>query len=291
MKPRIALLGLGTMGAGMASRLLASGFPLVVYNRNAAKAAALASAGAVVAATPRAAAVGADFVFGMLADDAASRTVWLGADGALAGLRRGAIAVECSTLSPGWIHELHTAVGERGGDFLDCPVTGSKNEAANGGLRFLAGGDASVLARAQSVLGVLGSETIPLGPVGSGTVLKLLNNSLNAVHVAAFAQALAFLERTAIDRDHALALLLSGAAASPIVKAAGPRMIARDYRPFFGLGLMAKDLRYALAEATVRGQPLPFAEQALAGFAAAEQAGWGEQDFSAVIEPLRPSAP
>lgn len=287
MKPRIALLGLGTMGAGMARRLLDAGFPVSVYNRTAAKAAALAAEGAHAAATPRVTTASADVVFAMVADDEASRALWLGADGALAGLRRGATALECSTLTVAWVKELDGLARRQGVDFLDCPVTGSKNEAASGGLKFLAGGDAAALARVRPVLDVLGKETIALGPVGSGTLLKLVNNSLNAIQVTALAQALAFLERSEIDCTKALELILNGATASPMVKTVAPRMTARDYTPFFQLGLMAKDLRYVLAEAAARGEQLPLAQQAAASFAAAAAAGQAERDFSAVIEPLR----
>ena len=104
-----AMLGLGTMGHGMAANLLRKGFPLAVWNRNPARAGDLVNEGARLAATPREAAVGADIVLAMVADDAASRTVWLGPDGALAGASKGAILVECSTLTPGWIGELSDA--------------------------------------------------------------------------------------------------------------------------------------------------------------------------------------
>src|SRR6516165_6123479 len=103
---RVALLGLGTMGAGMASNWLAKGFQLSVWNRTRAKAEALAGRGAKVALTPHDAAAGADFVFAMVADDSASRSVWLGAEGALAGAKAGALIVESSTLTPGWVREL-----------------------------------------------------------------------------------------------------------------------------------------------------------------------------------------
>jgi 3-hydroxyisobutyrate dehydrogenase len=103
---RVALIGLGVMGAGMASNWLAKGFALSVFNRTPARAEALAHKGARVAATPREAAGGADFIFAMVADDDASRSVWLGTDGALEGAKRGAVIIESSTLTPGWVREL-----------------------------------------------------------------------------------------------------------------------------------------------------------------------------------------
>src|SRR5262249_17845823 len=136
-KPSIAFLGLGIMGAGMSRRLLGAGFPVTVYNRNPAKSAELAAAGAAVASTAREAAGGADVVIAMVADDAASRSVWLGDDGALAGAARGTVCIESSTLTVAWVQELAAAVAARGCAFLDCPVTGSKNAAAAGELNFI----------------------------------------------------------------------------------------------------------------------------------------------------------
>jgi 3-hydroxyisobutyrate dehydrogenase len=118
-KPRVAILGLGIMGGGMANRLLANGFTVAVYNRNPERAVALASAGALVAGTPREAASRADVVISMVADDIASRNVWLGENGALAGAARGSVLIESSTLTVGWIKELANAAAQKGCEFLD----------------------------------------------------------------------------------------------------------------------------------------------------------------------------
>src|SRR6202161_4883693 len=111
---RVAILGLGIMGGGMAANWLAKGFEVAVWNRTAVKAQALAGKGAKVAATPREGATGADFIFAMVADDDASRSVWLGGDGALAGAKRGAIGVESSTLTPDWVREPGRLAGAQG---------------------------------------------------------------------------------------------------------------------------------------------------------------------------------
>src|SRR6266508_2922425 len=137
---KVAFLGLGIMGGGMAQNLLKAGFPLTVYNRTRAKADPLAALGARVAGTPREAAANADIVIAMVGDDMASRAVWLGADGALAGARAGAVLVECSTLSLEWVRELAGLASERKLDFLDSPVTGSKDAAAAGELKLMVGG-------------------------------------------------------------------------------------------------------------------------------------------------------
>ncbi len=140
-KPIVALLGLGTMGHGMALNLLKAGFPLTVYNRTRAKAEALATMGATVADTPAFAARETSVVIGMLADDDASRAAWLGPEGALAAMQAGSLLVECSTLSPEWVAELHSAATEKGLRMIEAPVTGSRPQANAGQLVFLVGAD------------------------------------------------------------------------------------------------------------------------------------------------------
>lgn len=167
-KPRVAILGLGIMGARMAGRLLSAGFTLAVYNRNPESALPFSGAGAWAATSPDEAASRADVVIGMVADDLASRAVWLGDKGALAGASRGSTLIECSTLSVGWVRELATAAAQRGCEFLDAPVTGTKPHAASGELLFLVGGAAGVL-RAVSIL----TEGAP----GSGIVKRVASRA------------------------------------------------------------------------------------------------------------------
>ena len=152
---KVAVLGLGIMGAGMARQLVAKGFDVTVWNRDAAKTAALASAGARVAGTPAAAAAGADLVLAMLANDDASRSVWLGREGALAAMRTKTVAIESSTLTVDWIRELAAAANARGVEFLDAPVTGSKAQAESGALSFLVGGSTEVLERVRPALAAM----------------------------------------------------------------------------------------------------------------------------------------
>ena len=173
---KVGLLGLGIMGNGMAQSLLKAGFPLTVYNRTRSKAEPLASKGARVVATPREAAASADIVIAMVGDDAASRAIWLGNDGALGGAKPDTIVVECSTLSLEWVRELAGLASERKLDFLDSPVTGSKDAAAAGELKLMVGGDAAALDRARPALEAVSQRIVHFGPVGAGATMKLINN-------------------------------------------------------------------------------------------------------------------
>ena len=167
-QPSVAILGLGIMGSGMAKRLLSAKFPLTVYNRDREKCAPLASAGAVVAASPREAASRAEIILSMVADDSASRAVWLGETGALSGASPSSVLIESSTLSVGWVKELETAAAQRGCEFLDAPVTGTKPHAASGELVFLVGGSADALDTARPVFAVLGREVVHRVPLEVG---------------------------------------------------------------------------------------------------------------------------
>ena len=287
--PRVAFLGIGIMGTNMARRLVDAGCALTVYNRNRAKSAAIA--GARVAATPREAAAGAEFVICMVADDVASRAMWLGADGALAGTAHGAVLADCSTLTVAWVNELAAVASAHDCDFLDAPVTGSKVQSAAGELNFLVGGSAEALAKLRPVLAPMSKSVMHLGPTGSGALIKLINNFVCGVQVAALAEALAWIERSGIERAQALAVLTEGAPGSPLVKVLSARMTAADYTPNFLLKLMAKDLDYALMEGRAAGHAPATAAAALGLFRGAIAAGHGDQDMSAVIEPLRKNSP
>jgi len=287
MADKVAILGLGTMGGGMAANLLKAGFPLAVYNRTAAKATPLVSAGARLAATPADAAQGAAFVISMLADDAASRAVWLGPKGALAATDKGAILIESSTVTPAWIAELAGHATQHGVELLDAPVTGSKAQAAGGQLSFLVGGSERALEAATPVLKAMSKEIVHLGPIGSGAKLKLINNFLCGVQVASLAEGLAWIERSGLDREKALSILKAGAPGSPLLGAISARMVSQIYGVNFLLRLMAKDLRYAQIEAASCDIDLTTAVTARKLFEDAVARGFGEEDMASVIEPLR----
>lgn len=289
-KPRVAFCGLGIMGGGMARRLLAAGFPLIVYNRNPEKSADFKAGGAQVAATPREAAAQAELVFSMVADDLASRSIWLGENGALSGANRGSVLVESSTLSLGWVKELAAAAVGRGCELLDAPVTGSKTHAASGELLFLIGGAATALEKARPAFAAMGRAVNHLGPIGSGALLKLINNFVCGVQVASVAQALALIERAGLNRDKALEVLKAGAPGSPIFRLIADRMTAGDFTPNFLLRLMAKDLRYAVAEGKEHSINLTTADAALELFNFAIARGSGDKDMSAVFEQFHSQA-
>jgi 3-hydroxyisobutyrate dehydrogenase len=285
---KAALLGLGIMGQGLAGNLLNKGFELTVWNRTAAKAEVLTARGAKLADTPRQAAESAEVVITVVGDDAASRAVWLGADGALAGASPGAVLVECSTLSADWVRELAGLAAERGCDFLDAPIAGSKDAAANAQITLFAGGQAAALERARPALEAISRRVVHLGPTGAGATWKLIYNMMIAVQVAALSEGLALAEAAGLDMEQVVPLILNGATSSRIVQAKLPRMVERRYDDTeFALKWMQKDARYAVELAQAAGVPLQTAAAAIAVMQAAREKGLDEGDFAAVIEGVR----
>ncbi|WP_412070375.1 NAD(P)-dependent oxidoreductase [Rubrivirga sp. IMCC43871] len=277
---QIAFLGLGAMGARMAAHLDPAA--LTVWNRSPGPTEPFRQRGATVAATPRDAAAGADLVIAMVTDDAASRAVWTGADGALAGLAPDAVAVESSTLTPGWVRELAGLVAERGARFLDAPVSGSRPQADAASLVYLVGGEADALAVARPAFDAMGGAVHHVGPVGHGALVKLAVNALMGVQVAAAAELLAALAAAGVDRATAAEVIGATPAAAPVVATAMRLMTEGQDAPLFPIDLLEKDLRYALGMATESGTDAPAVATARATFARAQAAGLGDRNMTAV---------
>ncbi|MBV8226621.1 MAG: NAD(P)-dependent oxidoreductase [Verrucomicrobia bacterium] len=284
---KVTLMGLGAMGSGMAQRLLDAGFELTIFNRTPERAKRLLEAGAALAKTPREAVQNAAIAICIVADDNASRALWLGPNGALGNVKPGTILIESSTLTPAWVRELAAEAAKRKCDFLDAPVTGSKPQAEAGQLTFLVGGDAAVLDRACPVLKKMSRDIRYFGPTSSGAKVKLLNNLLNGIHVSSFAEMFSLAERLGIDARAAAEFISTAAPGSPIVKIALQRMTESDFTPNFSVRLMAKDLAYATAEGASLSMEMPIANAARKLYETAIAEGLGAKDFCAVIEVLR----
>lgn len=287
---KIAFLGLGNMGAAMAMRLLRAGHELRVWNRSPGRARVLAKAGARVAATPREAAEGAEIVFAMVADDRASRAVWLGPRGALAArLARRACAVECSTLSHGWILDLARHAAARGVRFVDCPVTGIPAQVEAGELILLVGAARRDLNSLGPVFADLAREVIHFGPVGTGNAYKLMVNLMGSVQIAALAEGLAIAGRAGLDLAQVVDALSRGAAASPQVVRNARRMRDGDHdrKITFPGRLRLKDTLYGLDLARRVGAAAPFGKVAGNLFGNLVRAGLGELNESKIVDVVR----
>jgi 3-hydroxyisobutyrate dehydrogenase-like beta-hydroxyacid dehydrogenase len=247
------------MGHGMAGRYLEAGFTLAVWNRSKAKAEDLIARGARWAASPTDAADGADAIVTMVADDEASREVWLTRDGAAATMKAGTLAIECSTVSYRHALELARQLRDRGLIYIDSPVTGLPDAAAAGKLTLLVGADTADLERARPFLVPLSTTIRHFGPVGSGTVYKLINNLMGAIQIAGIAEGLAIAEQAGLDMKLVLEAIETGVAASPQVIRHSRRMAARNFSgATFTAALRHKDAAYAvrLAESLLSDVPI-----------------------------------
>ncbi len=286
----IAFIGTGLMGQGMAGRLLSAGHSLRVYNRTSAKTDTLVAAGAVRAGSPAEAAEGADAVFAMLADDDASREVWLEPDGVLAGgPKADAICIECSTLSKAWVDELAKAVIATGRGYIDCPVTGYPHMAADGTMTLFVGADPEVLVRARPLLEPLCKEIMHFGQIGAGTAYKLTVNLMGAVQIAAAAEGLAMAERAGLDIAQVADAICKGAASSPQVIRNVKLMLAANFDKdvTFTGKLRLKDTLYGTALAKSVGAEIAFGEVAEGMFRRLVADGLGELSESKVIDVVR----
>jgi 3-hydroxyisobutyrate dehydrogenase len=282
MMQKIAFIGLGTMGSAMAQNLLQAGFAVVVYNRTRDRTLPLQALGAEIADTPKAAVQDAEVIFTMVTDDAASRSVWLGEHGILAGANPQAILIESSTVSSDWMRELQAQA--QGWRLLDAPVAGSQPQAIAKELIFLVGGDSQTVAQAQPVFLAMGKSVVHLGAIGSGILMKLISNLTIGVQVATLAEALNFAQRSGLDMEQVVQALSNGSGGSPVVRAKAAQIATQNFSPNFALHLLHKDLGYALEEAGKQNAPLPTTSIAREFYRMAMAQGFGAQDFAAIAQ-------
>lgn len=286
---RIAFLGLGRMGSGMALRLLEAGHALAVFNRTPSRAESLVQRGAELAASPREACAGADAIFAMTADDDSSRATWFGDQGVLAGTPRpGAFAVECSTLSHDWVCELSRAAGAQGLRYIDAPVTGLPDAAAAGALTLLVGAAPADLEAVQPLLSAISERVLHFGAPGSGTAYKLLVNLLGAIQIASAAESMALAERAGLDLSLVASALAMGQAGSPQVVRNTARIAHNDHgAAAFTPKLRLKDIDYALRLGRKLGLDSELGRVAEAAFRRLCELGYAERSESQIIEVFR----
>lgn len=284
---KLAFLGLGMMGSGMASCLLRAGHEVTVWNRSPQKAESLVATGAKLALTPKEAARGAEAVFSMVADDSASEQCWLAEDGALNALEPGAFVIECSTISHGHSKKLAAAAKSHGLRYLDSPVNGPPAAAAKGELILLMGADSDDLEAARPWLEVISSSILHFGPAGTGTAYKLINNLLGAVHVAAIAEAAHLARKLGLDVDTMVKAVESGPVGSQhTVRMIRPMLEGRPADSFgLSIGLREKDARYCLEMAHGLNLSMTLGEDAHAWYVAASQTH-GAQDDSLMLNTI-----
>ncbi len=283
---KVAFLGLGIMGQGMVSNLLKAGYPVMVWNRSPEKCAPFVAQGAQLAHTPREAAQAADVILYCLADDAAVEQVVFGPSGLLEGVRAGQIAVNMTTQTPALSLREASAYRSKGVHFLDAPVFGSKNEAAQAGLWIVVGGERDVLERVRPILAALSATIHYMGDHGKGAAMKLVGNLIVASQLHALGEAMILATKAGLDTRDVLDVLRVTDFKSPIFEGVGAALIARDFETNFALKLMLKDANLIARFAEQLNVPIPASAAIRETVKAAVNHGWGEENASALIKAL-----
>ena len=286
---RAGLVGLGTMGLGMARNLATKGFPLAVTNRTMEKAVRLAAdlAGGPspvsALASPAEVAALSDVVVSCVSDGPDVEEVHLGKGGTIDGARPGTVVVDCSTIDPAVARSVATRFAEKGVAFLDAPVSGGQKGANEGTLSFFVGGEGEALAKARPVLEAMGKRITHLGPSGAGQLGKATNQVIVAGTLAAVAEGMAFARAAGLPLPAIHAALTGGAANSWALEVLGKKMLERDFKPAFAIKHQQKDLAIVLKTARANGVPLPAAALVHQLLSALEAKGRGEEGTQALL--------
>ncbi len=290
-KPRVGFVGLGRMGLPMSRKLLEAGYPLTVYNRTAAKADALAAAGARVATRVGDLASEADIVCTCLDTTAASAKIFLGPDGVLTHGRPGTIAIDHGTIGPDLARRIAGSLGERGIEFLDAPVSGGPEGASQGTLTIMVGGAADTFDRALPMMRAYGRTIARMGAAGAGSLTKLVNQLLTFVHGAVAAESLALAERVGLDLAALGEVLAASFGQSRMLERTLGRVRTGDFEAGAALRLYSKDLGLVEQAATEAGARVPMLAAAEAVLNQALERGLSERDVAALVLMFRDPRP
>jgi len=286
---QIGFVGLGAMGAGIVTRLLAAGHQVTGWNRSPDKAAPLLGAGMRWAESPRAAAAESEIVFSIVTDAAAVRTVALGGDGILAGLGKDGIYVDMSTIAPDKSREVAAEFAKSGRIMLDAPISGSPVTLSHGKASIMVGGDKTAFERIKPVLLAIGQSATYIGESGLAAQMKLAVNLLLMVEVIAFCEGVAMAEKGGVLREVALEAMLNSVAASPVLGYRGPFILKGKMPavPLADVNLQQKDMLLVLEQARKLGTPAPLAAAANEMMNACRGMGLDHHDFVIAHEVYR----
>lgn len=281
----VGLIGLGAMGRGVAANLLAKGYAVAGRDISAEALRWLESQGGRASRDAAALAADCDIVVSFLVDDRQTEQVLFGADGLAVKLGRGSVFVACSTMAPGYVRALEPRLAETGVALIDAPVTGGKVGAARGTLTIMGSGDAAAFERVRPVLEAFGSRVHHLGDrAGAGAQMKVINQLLCGVHLAAAGEALAMAKAAGLPLDQTLEILGSGAANSWMLGDRGPRMVREAFDDVTSaVDIFVKDMGLVVDAARQIRFAAPLAHTAFLAFLQANASGLGRLDDSAVI--------
>ncbi|PYU56913.1 MAG: hypothetical protein DMG55_22055 [Acidobacteria bacterium] len=282
----LGFVGLGVMGSEMVNRLLGKGHTVTGYNRTRSKAEWLIKKGMKWANSPRAVVAAADVTFSMVTNSAALGAVMNGADGMLAGVTRGKILVDMSTVSPAYSRDMAAKVREKGGDMVDAPVSGSIITLQEGKLSVMVGGRKETLEKVKPLLQDIGPKVTHVGDNGLALVMKIGTNLSLAVQMLAFSEGVLLAEKSGIARETAVDVLTHSVIASPMVQYRGPFILKMPEEAWFNVNMMQKDMDLALELGRQLDVPMPTTAVTNEFLTAARGMGLVEKDFAVVFDVL-----
>jgi len=282
----LGYIGLGAMGGRMAERLISKGHSVTGYNRTKSKAQWLVDRGMRWGDSPRAVAEAVDVVFVMVTDSAALEAVAYAADGLLAGLGRGKVVIDMSTVSPAASRALAAKVRERGADMVDVPVSGSILTLEQGKLTMMVGGKAETFEQVKPLLLDIGMKATHVGDNGLAVSMKIAVNLSLAVQMLAFSESVLLAEKSGIARKTAVEVLTNSVVGSPLLQYRGPFVVNMPDEAWFDMNMMQKDMKLALEMGHRLEMPLPTAAVTNEMLTAARAAGLSKKDFAAVFQVL-----
>lgn len=290
MITKIAFLGLGTMGQGIAANLLKGGYKLTVWNRSIEKCKPFSRKGARVAETPADAVRDAELIMYSLSNDQAIEEVVFGAQGILRGAKEGQIAVNMSTVLPATALREQEAYARRGVDFLDAPVFGSKNEAAKARLWIMAAGHKAIFEKVRPVLEQLGQTVHYFGKNGNAAAMKLVGNLIVALELEALAEGLVLAQKAGLDLKTVMEVVKVADFRSPLLASNGQNILKRDFSPSFALKLMLKDAGLIEEFGESLLSPIPALRLVKRNLESAVALGFEKENASALIKALERKA-
>lgn len=281
---KVGFIGLGIMGKPMAKNLIKNGYQLVVYNRSKHSVKELVNLGAEEAFSPEEVAQEVEVLITMLPDSDDVKKVILGENGAISGLEKNDILIDMSSISPSVAKEVASTLAEKGVRMLDAPVSGGEPGAIDATLAIMVGGHEKDFKQYQDLLSVMGRSVKRVGDIGSGNVVKLVNQSIVALNIAAISEALMLGSKSGVNPEYIFEAIKGGLAGSHALDAKFPKMIDQDFAPGFTLNLHKKDLDNVLNEANLQETKMPLTSMVTEYIQTLIENGEGESDHSAILK-------
>jgi len=282
MKRKVGFIGLGIMGRPMAKNLLKAGFPIVAYDLNKDAVADLVKAGALAASSSKEAAGEADVIITMLPDSPDVKEVILGKDGVLEGIKPGSVVIDMSSINPLVSQEIEKELRKKGVEMLDAPVSGGETGAIQGTLAIMVGGEEKVFKDCVDIFNAVGKNIVRVGGIGAGGFVKLVNQIIVAMNIAAVGEAFTLGAKAGLDPQVIHQAIRGGLAGSQVLETKAPMIFGRNFKPGFKIKLHHKDLQNALSTAKDLGVPLPLSSFVQQIFLSLMTEGRGEEDHSAL---------